>query len=159
MRSTLLRPESATFDFILRLDLAGAVGSRGAGVGAGVGTGAGAGAGVSVPVESVTGLEVMTGGDLSPSLSSLLLSELDVLFLRELLAAGPGLAVLSLAWLPLAPLTLGLLGTGLKFFLSGGPANSKGFTTASGELCHRKSKSLGTKIISWNNLINCDSIV
>ena len=133
MRSTLLRPESATFDFILRLDLAGAVGSRGAGAGAGagVGVGAGAGMGVSVPVETVTGLEVMMGGDLSPSLSSLLLSELDVLFLMELLAAGPRLAVLSLAWLPLAPLTLGLLGTGLKFFLRGGPANSRGFKTAS----------------------------
>lgn len=62
VRSTLLRPESATFDFILRLDLAWLVGSIGGGVG------------VSVPVLSCTELVVVVveGGGLTGSLWSLL---------------------------------------------------------------------------------------
>ena len=92
MRSTLLRPESATFDFILRLDLAWLVGSSGAGTGAG-------GAGVSVLVLSVGGLEEV--GGLTPSLSSLVsvLLLLLLLLVVVLVLTGPGLAVLSLAWL------------------------------------------------------------
>ena len=92
MRSTLLRPESATFDFILRLDLAWLVGSSGAGLRAGAG-----GGGVSVLVLSVGGLEEV--GGLTPSLSSLVSVLLLLLLVVVLVLTGPGLAVLSLAWL------------------------------------------------------------
>ena len=94
VRSTLLRPESATFDFILRLDLAWLVGRRGDGLG------------VSVPVLSV--IELVVVGGLTTSLCSLLsvlVVEVEVkvvegvaLFLSEA-GAGPGLALASLAWL------------------------------------------------------------
>ena len=97
VRSTLLRPESATFDFILRLDLAWLVGRRGEGLG------------VSVPVLSV--IELVVVGGLTTSLCSLLsvlVAEVKVvevkvvegvaLFLSEA-GAGPGLALASLAWL------------------------------------------------------------
>ena len=92
VRSTLLRPESATFDFILRLDLAWLVGRRGDGLG------------VSVPVLSV--IELVVVGGLTTSLCSLLsvlVAEVKVvegvaLFLSEA-GAGPGLALASLAWL------------------------------------------------------------
>ena len=89
VRSTLLRPESATFDFILRLDLAWLVGSIVVGVGVGVG--------VSVPVLSDTELVVVVGGGLTTSLWSLF----SVLVVVEglVLTAGPGLALVSLPWL------------------------------------------------------------
>jgi len=104
VRSTLLRPESATFDFILRLDLAGLVGRRLGGLG------------VSVPVLSV--IELVVVRELAPSLCSLLsvkvvkvekveaevvevveMVEKGVaLFLSEA-GVGPGLALASIAWL------------------------------------------------------------
>ena len=109
VRSTLFRPESATFDFILRLDLAWLVGRRLGGLG------------VSVPVLSVIELVVVRG--LTPSLCSLLsvlvvkvvegvegVEEVDDMVVKvemekgaalllSVAGAGPGLAVASLTWL------------------------------------------------------------
>ena len=78
------------------------------------------------PTELVVVVLVVVGG-LTTFLCSLLSALVEVvgggevLLLTNKVGAGPGLGLCSLPWLWLAPLTLG---TGLKFFLSGGPATT-----------------------------------